>query len=157
MRFNPISEEEANAQASGVWENGDYDYEVTEAEEKESNAGNDMFALEIAIVDASGARKKVFDYLVISDKAAWKLRHFAASCALLPQYERGSLMANEMIGRTGRCTIGTQKEQNGYPAKNVVRDYVAAPQRASATSVRRPVPAGGGDLDDEVPFGPCWQ
>jgi hypothetical protein len=154
MRFNPLSEEEANAQASGVWEDGEYDYEVIEAEEKQSNAGNDMFALELSIFNANGSRKKVFDYLVISDKAAWKLRHFSTSCGLLAQYQRGSLMANEMIGRTGRCTIGTQAAKDSYPAKNVVRDYIgsAAPaQRSAQQRQRQPVPAGS-DLDDEIPF-----
>ena len=149
MQFNPVSEQEADAQASGLWEDGTYDYEVTEAEEKESNAGNEMTALTLSIFNADGGRRKIFDYLVATEGSAWKIRHFAASCGLLAEYEKGNLMANEMIGRTGKCLIRTQKAKDLYPAKNVVGDYVKAAAGARAAS-RAKVLAD--DLGDEVPF-----
>jgi hypothetical protein len=152
MRFNPISEQEADAQAAGIWDDGTYEYEVIEAEEKESNAGNEMTALTISIFNSEGGKRKVFDYLVATDGAAWKIRHFAASCGLLDEYEKGTLMANEMIGRTGKCIIGTQKAKDTYPAKNVVRDYVKVVGAASSRSSAPRAKTSVDDIDDEVPF-----
>ena len=73
-------------------------------------------------------------------------------------------MADEMIGRTGRCKLNVQKDKTGqYPDKNGIADYLksktpnAAPKPAAA---RQKMAAGAGmgaDLDDEVPFSACWQ
>ena len=151
MRFNVVSEEEAAAQSANLWPNGDYDFEVREATEKESANGNEMVELEVWIYDSSGGRRLVFDYLVATDKASWKIRHFAAACGLLPQYERGGLMANEMVGRTGRCTLATQQARGDYPAKNIIRDYIKA-ESSGNRSVPSKQKQPAGDIDDDVPF-----
>jgi len=155
MRVTPLSEKEADEQSSNLWSDGDYDFQVKSAEEKESSSGNDMFALEVWIFDSDGNRKMLFDYLVNAEKSAWKIRHFAASCGLLRSYENGTLEEGEMIDRVGRCTIGTQAAKDGYPAKNVIRGYI----KASGTSESQPVArtptrakAPAVDLDDEIPF-----
>jgi hypothetical protein len=157
MLFTPVTEEAADAQGNDLWPNGSYDYEIRQATETTSKAGNAMFSLEVWIYKPDGDRKLVFDYLVASDKAAWKIRSFAASCGLVQQYETGCLMEAEIVGRTGRCTVGTQAASNGYAAKNHITGYLRAegaamtpPDRAPA---RKPVPAGAGsDLDDIIPF-----
>jgi hypothetical protein len=161
MKFNPISEEEAEAQSSDLWPAGEYDFEVREATEKESSAGNDMTELELWIYDKHGSRRLVFDYLVATEKSAWKLRHFAASCGLLPQYQKGVLMANEMVGRTGKCEIGIRK-QEGYADKNTVRSYLKAAATGEQAQERVPgssrikspgrVKAPAGDIEDDIPF-----
>lgn len=155
MRIKPLSEEEAAAQSADLWPNGTYDYEVREATEKESASGNEMVELEVWIYDQAGGRRLVFDYLVSTEKAAWKIRHFAASCGLLEQYNSGNLMANEMVGRTGKCQVGTQPAKDQYPAKNIIREYTKAEQKNPAQAhrpamARSKVPAG--DIDDEIPF-----
>jgi hypothetical protein len=153
MRFTPVSEAEAEAQSSGLWPDGTYDYEVKEATEKTSNAGNEMIELQVWLFDKEGGRRMVFDYL--TEKAVWKVRQFAASCALLDQYEGGILIANEMVGRQGRCIVGTQKSE-GYAPKNVIKSYVKANGGAALTLPRRgvaktKVPVDD-DLDDSIPF-----
>lgn len=155
MRFTPVSEQEADSQSANLFPNGDYDFEVREATEKESASGNEMTELEVWIFDSSGTRKLLFDYLVVTEKSAWKIRHFAASCGLLPQYERGSLSANEMVGRTGKCTVATQPAKDGYPAKNVIRDYLkaaGAPVSRPTQSRPKAMATAGDDLNDEIPF-----
>lgn len=156
MRVNPISEEEAEAQSSNLLVPGTYDYEIRDASEETSAAGNEMIKVEAIVFDRAGGRCVVFDYLVGSEKAAWKIRHFAASCGLLEQYEKGSLIAPEIIGRTGKCVIATRPARDQYSAQNTIRDYVkaaGAPARSAAPSSRKPVHAGAGsDLDDEIPF-----
>lgn len=157
MRFSPLSEKQADEMAANIWPDGNYDFEVKSAIEKVSAAGNGMFALELWIFNSDGDRRMVFDYLVDSEKAKWKMRHFADATGLTREYESGSLNEQDMEGRTGKCTLGTQPAKDGYQAKNVVRGYVKA---AGATVLNR-APArasvGGGDLDDSIPFAPCWQ
>ena len=57
MKFTPVSEQEADAMSANLWPNGDYDFEVREATEKESASGNEMTELEVWIYDASGGRR----------------------------------------------------------------------------------------------------
>jgi hypothetical protein len=123
---------------------------VRNATEKESSQGNDMAELEVWIFDKTGNRRLVFDYLVNTDKAAWKVHRFAASCGLLPQYQTGTLISNEMIGRTGLCKITTQKATQEYAAKNIIQDYIKAPGVATPASKR--TKAAADDLDDVIPF-----
>ena len=154
MRFNPLSEEEAAAQSADLLSDGQYDYEIREATEEVSKAsGADMLKLEVWVYAATGDRRLVFDYLVNSERAAWRLRSFAESCNLLEQYKTGSLMVADIVGRTGRCQIATQKADATYPAKNIIKGYVKAKATGAPPSPRKPVPAGAGtDLDDEIPF-----
>lgn len=148
MKVSPISEEQANSQSSSLWPAGEYDYEVKEAIEGTSKAGNEMISMQVWLFDANGGRKMVFDYL-LSDKAAWKVRHFAASCDMMGAYEAGELNAEDIVGRTGRCNVGTQPAQNGYEARNTIKDYIMSKTPSPAMSKAK-LPAD--DLDDGIPF-----
>ncbi len=160
MRVNPISEQDAEAQSNSLWPDGLYDFEIKDAEETTSAAGNDMIRLEVWVFNKDGGRRMLFDYLL--DSVPWKLRHFAESCGLLAAYEAGDLIANEIVGRTGKCKVGTQAAKDQFPAKNTIRDYIKSADakqpseprstavRATVASLRAKVPAG--DLDDEIPF-----
>jgi hypothetical protein len=150
MRFNPMSDEEAAAQSANLLPDGTYDYEVRTATEETSQAGNEMTKIEAWIYDKDGARRLVFDYLVASEKAAWKIHEFAASCGLLEKYKTGTLEAIDIEGRAGKCVVATQKATDTYPAKNVIRRYVKAAASAAPATRRQPAMAGG--IDDEIPF-----
>jgi hypothetical protein len=164
MKFKPLSEEEAEAQSADLWPAGEYDFEVREATEKESkSSGADMIELELWLYNQAGGRRLVFDYLTHSDKSAWKLRSFAAACGLLDRYKTGIVMANEMVGRTGKCEIGIRK-QEGYADKNTVRSYVKAAATGEQAQERVPGSsrikfqgkvkweAPAGDIEDDIPF-----
>ena len=157
MRFSPISEAEADAQSTGLWPDGEYAFEVREATEETSAAGNEMLKLEVYVYKDEGERRTMYSYLVNSPKAAWRIRQFAASCGLLPAYERGGLDPSEIVGRAGRCEIGTEPASNGYPAKNAIRQFIKGADSAAPIRQRGKAPIGGGIIDDEVPFSPCWQ
>jgi len=154
MRFKPVTAEDAAKQESGLWVDGVYDYEVVEAEEKISNSGNEMTELKVRVLDQSGDYKMLYEYLVNTEKAQFKIRQFAASCGLLDAYETGSLMEGEMIGRTGQCEVGTQAAQGTYPAKNRVTRWM--PKEGKPAMASRPANARAkspaGNIDDEIPF-----
>lgn len=159
MKFTPMDEKTAEAREFGLLPDGDYDYEVSAAEDCVSQAGNDQIKLELTVFDGE-SRHKVWDYLVASDKAAWKIRQFAASCGMLERYECGELEAGNCEGRSGRVSIWTQ-ESKGYAPQNKVKAYLKDKRHATprSGSLRAKAPAGDGVsiLDDEAPFSPCWQ
>ncbi len=155
MRFTPVSEENSNDPTYEPWPDGVYDYEVREADETTSKQGNEMIALQLWVFNKTGQRRVVFDYLVSSEKAAWKIKSFAASCGLLRRYENGELDAEEIVGQCGKLVLATQKATMEWPAKNTVKAYEKAEARADAprtarAPAREKTPAG--DIDDEIPF-----
>lgn len=85
----------------------------------------------------------MFDYLL--ESIPHKLRHAAEGCGLLASYDSGQLQAHEFNSKTGRVKLGIDPEKNGYPGKNVVKDYVPN-GLANAPAKRAP-----DNLDDKYP------
>lgn len=155
MRFTPKSEAELSSDA--LWPVAEYDFEVSSAEEAQSKAGNDMVKLTLYVFNDKGDKRTVFDYLVSSEKAIFKVRQFAASVGLLAEYEAGELNAYDMQGRTGRLRLGW-KEDPGYQAQNTVsfylpaKDTIANPEMRRQSMRKQERVAAPADLDDEIPF-----
>jgi len=168
MRVQPKSEAEVESPGYELLPPGEYDFEIAEAEETTSKAGNEMVKLKVWIFPANGGRRVVFDYLVSSDNAAFKVRGFAKGTGMLADYEAGDMPAGNMVGKSGRCKITIQKDTTGqYEDRNAVGAYL--PARAAAPQdrpqqPRQPPPvrqnASGpnfdapksGNIDDEIPF-----
>lgn len=140
MRVEPKTEKEV--QEMNLRDPGEYDFLVADATDKLSAKGNEMVELKLQLEDGDGRQFVIFDYLVSIDSMAYKVRHFAETTGLLPQYEKGDLPAELMVGHTGRCKIGVQPAKGQYQAKNVVSDYLGV---GSADPVKQLV-------DDEIPF-----
>ena len=122
MNFQPRSEQEI--QDAKLWKKGEYDFEITEATEKQSKAGKTMIELRLRISDGKNART-ISDYLL--DETAGKLRHAASACGLLDKYEHGSVADSDFRGKRGRLLLGIEKDRKKvYPDKNVVQDYICA-------------------------------
>lgn len=148
MRFDPKTEKEIAE--GGLLPLGNYDFEVTYAEEKQSKTGNDMIELKVRIYDNEGQGRTIFDYLVSTDGSAYKIRHFAYSIGMGDDYERGELRADKLIGATGKAKVFIKKDKSGqYPDKNAIADYLPPAVKNGATLT----PAEGrAALDDDIPF-----
>lgn len=146
MRIRPMTEEEAAV--AGLLPKGIYPFEVAEAKEKTSKAGNDMIELRLSILAEDDSKHGVFDYLVESDGSAPKIRQFAVSVGMLPQYESGQFDAADMIGKTGVCKLYIKSDKTGaYPDKNAVGEYVKPTNGENAASTPK-----SKDIDDDIPF-----
>lgn len=144
MKFEPKTENEIAA--AGLWPKGSYDFEVVEATEKVSQKGNDMVELIVRLYDSEGKTRKIYDWLVSTDGGAYKIRHFAEATGMLAQYEKGTLLASDMVGRAGRCEVVISKDKtNQFPDKNSISDYLKPKDGAPAKSAHA-------ELDDEIPF-----
>lgn len=142
MKFQPKSEKEI-AEAN-LWPNGEYPFEILEADEAEDKNGNGMFKLKVKVFKENGASQNIFDYV----SGAWmefKLRHLAEAANLLVEYEQGEIEAYQLVGKTGTCKINVSKDKTGqYPDKNGIADYMV-PGQAKAEKSKA-------NDDDEVPF-----
>lgn len=159
MRVNPITAEQADEQSGGFepWRAGDYDFNVHDASEEVSEAGNEMVKLTIHVLNPEGQRRTVFDYLVNSDKAQWKIRHFAEAVGMVAQYEAGEMETADIVGRMGRLKLRIKPAQGQYATQNAVNDYIPLPKSAlqpkqhhHVSSAKQPTTAR--DLDDDIPF-----
>lgn len=152
MRFTPKTQEELDKE--GLLPKGVYDFEVFRAEDKTSKKGNEMIELGIKLFDPNGGTPFVNDYLM--EAMAYKLRHFCEVTGLVRQYDDGSLCADDCVGRAGKAKVDIEPAANGYPAKNVIKDYVterAKDERdAVNTAHKNPPVQGGGDAEDEIPW-----
>jgi hypothetical protein len=121
MNFQPKTEREiADAK---LWPKGDYDFEILDAWEKRSAAGNEMIELKLRLSNGNGLTRSLPDYLL--SKRAGKLRHCAAACGLVDKYLTGLLSDDDFVGKRGRLRLGIEKDRTGnYPPKNVVIDYL---------------------------------
>lgn len=139
---------------------GEYDYEISSAEDTQSKAGNDMIHITLFIFNSEGHKRIVHDYLL--DSAAWKIKQLAASCGMLAKFESGEIEAYELEGKTGRCRLRVESSEQ-YGSQNKIHAYIAAPGGTGYTGRSSPAPMGrgttqaGDDLSDEIPFAPCWQ
>jgi hypothetical protein len=119
---------------------GTYEAVVGRAEEKTSQAGNEMIELVLRVYGPDGATIPVYDYLISADSSAWKIRHFCKSAGL--DYEKGDLSTGECDGQNVRVILAITKDKNGkYPDKNTVKDYL-----------ERNGNAKDGGPDDDIPF-----
>lgn len=146
MTFTPKSENEIKE--AGLAPDGDYDFNVLEAADCTSKKGNPMIKVKLGVYHGESVRWHVYDYLLGAMEA--KLRHFCDSTGLLAKYESGSLCAEDCKGRSGKVRlIVDQDDEQKYPPKNTVKDYVV--RKAKPLNKPNASPAKEPE-DDDVPF-----
>jgi Protein of unknown function (DUF669) len=121
MQFQAKSEQEIAE--SRLLPKGEYDFEILDAEEKTSKAANSMIVLKVRVSNGNGVARTLTDYLVA--QSAGKLRNCCAACGILDKYDNGVVSEDDFPGKRGRLKLVVEKKR-GWPARNVIADYVAA-------------------------------
>jgi hypothetical protein len=150
MKFAPKTEKQIAEE--NLWPAGEYGFEIGEAHDKVSKSNNEMIHLKLKVFNNEGSMRFVDDYLL--EEMAYKLRHAAEACGLLTQYESGTLLASDFVGKLGYLKLKIQKDKTGnYPDKNVVGDYIVKDvvQVSDDTSPPTGHPASA-PMNDEVPW-----
>lgn len=146
MKITPRTEKEiheANLMPKGV-----YPFEVIEAVDAKSKAGNDMITATLRIFTPDGKTRLLTTYLM--EAMAAQLFHFCTYCGLAAEYGAGTLTAAQCVGKTGYADIGIKEDKSGqYPPQNNVKDFVRPKALAPGGS---PHPAAADTEDD--PFFP---
>lgn len=153
MRFNPLSEEEL--QTADLAPDGIYSYKVIQSEDAVSKAGNDYIKLIIKVHDENGVEHGIYTNLALIKL----LKHFCDVNGMQEQYKSGNVPASMCLGKAGgKVMVGIEAEKpnpNGgmYRAKNIIKDYIVAPQGSmSAPAAMKPLPDVKDDFQDDIPF-----
>jgi hypothetical protein len=142
VRTNPKSDEEL----VDIWDIGQYQFEVANAEETTSKNGNEMIKLTIKVWDRLGKTRTIFDYLLESPlPAAAKLKAFCKITGLLEKYEAGNITADDCIGKGGILALGIETDDSGkYGPKNKINGYKESLPEGAKTPEK--------PFDDDIPF-----
>lgn len=143
MNFAPKTEEEIDEES--LIPEGEWDFEVIVAKDKVSASGNDMIELKLKVW-ANPNERVMTDWIL--EKFAHKLRHFCEATGLIDQYNSGSLVAEDCLGKTGRLIVGRSKNKQTGKLQASVTDYVGE----SASGGRNPRLEQVALKDDNIPF-----
>lgn len=146
MKHNPQTEEQIAA--AGLMQPGVYDFTIVSAEEKQSQSGNDMFALKLNVFDHDGTARVILDWVLPS--FAKKYKHLHDACGLLDLYQSGETKPSDLAGKSGKASIaigGPYTDKNGIErVNNRIDDYI---KRENSGTIAMPREVE----DDEIPFG----
>lgn len=149
MRFTPKTDAEIQAEQDKFKPlKGIFDFEVTDASDEVSTAGNDMIKIVIGVWRPDGSQVIIKDYLLAA--MAFKFKHFCEATGMLDRYEAGDVTASDCLGKTGKVELKIKKvEDKEY---SDVKDYIK--RIAPAQGAQPPKGLIGEDkpLDDEIPF-----
>lgn len=120
MKFSPKSENDCRGYK--LLPEATYDFVVDEAIKGKSKSGNDMITVSVAIWDGERVVTKIYDYLL--EAMMFKLRHCCGALGLMNQYNSGTLEAEMLINKGGKCIVGVEPAKGEYKAKNIIKDYV---------------------------------
>jgi hypothetical protein len=131
---------------------GNYQFEVMEAKESMSKAGNDMIELKLKIFMPDGRERVIFDYLL--EALEFKLAHFMECVGLFDKYTAGKVEAHDCWGKSGEVKIYIQKDKSGqYPDKSAVGDYLLTDAQNAVKQERKAAELPKNDFtNDEIPF-----
>jgi len=149
---------------AGVYyvEPGVYKMEVASAADKTSQNGNAMIKLVCKILMPDGsAGPEVWDHLVFTAKAAWKIDQFLASIgrATIPG-EDIDVDAINLIGATGVALIGEEPGQTNPDHKfNTIERWIFGGERegflggkSKPVAKKQPIATAVEDDSDSIPF-----
>ena len=124
MQFQPKTEKEI---AEGkLLPKGEYDFEIIDATEKTSAAGNDMIELTLRVSNGDGMARVLTDYLL--PKRAGKLRNCCAACGVLQKYESGVVSDDDFPVSAVGSSWGSKRKTAGQIAMSLLttwrRNYV---------------------------------
>jgi len=147
LNYNWVDPKELNA--FQVIEPGDGEFKVIKCEEKQSRAGNNMMVVTFRLTDVRGQSTLANEYLVASSdpaqnkSTATKTYNLLSGIGMLALYGR-PLDGRDIVGRSGRCIIKTQKSDDPqYADKSVIAKYIAV---VHEPALQDP------NMDQEIPF-----
>jgi hypothetical protein len=106
---------------------GEYPCTVVAAKETRSKSGNPMIEIRIRAIESDGQAfgPGIFDYLVFTDGAKWKVDAFLQSADLWPgEHAPINIEAEDLIGKTVTAKLGTEKGTDGV-TRNKVETYIS--------------------------------
>lgn len=121
-RFNPSDHEEKE---SFEVPTGDYPFAVFAAEEQMSSKDNEMINLELHVDIGRDKPLMVYDYLVFTPKALWKVKSFCDANGI--DFQSGELNAVDCEGLEGKVNLALG-EPNNQGKRYMQVEYYCKPE-----------------------------
>lgn len=157
MALSYTAKSEEQLIKEGLFPDGEYDCEVIDASDALSKkTNNPMLTLTLSVFHPEGRRTQVTDYISFgSNFGERKFRKSAAAFGLEEQYIAGKLAHTDYENRAGKVILAQTDGLDGYPAKNIVKEYLPKTEGAedAIAAAKKAFPgAESKPLDDEIPF-----
>ena len=111
---------------------GIYDFSVMAGEDKFSHANNEMWKVTLKIFDGQGGHIQIFDYLVKTEKAYFKISQFCKATGLHDRLKAGdTISGKELKGLSGQLKLAIEKDET-YGEQNRVKGYVVLDNQGTA-------------------------
>jgi len=125
---------------------GDYEFVVDDAGEKESIKGNPMIELQL-LIEHDGAKVRVFDNLVFVESAFWKIDAFrVATGEKLVEGQKVNFEAEDCIDRRGRCHLYVDTYEGR--TRNKVDSYLQPEETTIVPAKMGPKPGSRSSSED---------
>jgi len=160
MEFNPT--DAGDRGGFSLLPEGLYDIEVVEAEERSSKSGNQMIALTIEVRHPDGYPSRVWDYLVSTPAAIFKIKQFCDAAGLTSEFAAGTLTQAHCRNRKLKAKIFVESGREGFQDRNAIREYLPTasgggiatmPEHAmSGADAPHAAEQASAVTDEEIPF-----
>jgi Protein of unknown function (DUF669) len=122
---------------------GVYDFVVADANDKQSQNGNEMIELQLIIKGPEGQEHRVYDNLVFTPNSTWKIDLFRiATGETLVKGQSVKFDATDCLDRTGKCSLivdayeGRERNKVGEYLDPAAIDNSQTPQQTA--NARKP-------------------
>lgn len=96
-------------------------FEPTQSKENKTP----MIKLTLDCVDHKGTKGKVFDHLVCTEKASWRIADFLDAIGKGELYATGNINSEQVMGAQGHCSLLTEKsEKSSTGHRTDVKHYL---------------------------------
>jgi hypothetical protein len=149
MEFNPT--DAGDKGSFSLLPEGLYDIEVVDAEERSSKKGNAMIALTLEVRHPDGYPSRVWDYLVSTPAAVFKIKQFCDAAGLTAEFMAGTLTEAHCRNRKLKAKIFVDGGRDGYQDRNSIKEYVPTASSPGGIATMPEHAMSPGDMDNAVP------
>lgn len=100
---------------------GQHIVKLTEIEETESQAGNDMLSATFQVVKGTSTGAKLYDNFVLTEKALWKLQSFLVALGMKAD-GKITLDLDKLIGKT--CIVEVEHEEYDGKTRARIQEFI---------------------------------
>jgi hypothetical protein len=124
---------------------GRYVFKVANAEEQTSKSGNPMIKLDMCVKISDYKSLPIFDYLVSTEKALFKIKQFCQSVGLP---FNGDLNVDDVLGKTGEALFMHETGSDGRKYLKVAK-YISIDEPPAQTETAEQTQSA---IGDDIPF-----
>jgi hypothetical protein len=135
MKFDPTEKKKE------MPEPGDVSFEIIDAEEGVSRAGNEQIKLKIRTTNSNGDSWNVYEYLLTSEKFKWKIKAVCQAIGEHALYDSGCVTPADFIGKSGKAKTVVQVSE-GYNDQLKIGVFLEASDEPKVQE----------DFNDDIPF-----